>query len=110
MPKFCYTDKQLLVEQWINQAGFRTRLEVVFGRYCADIMIDELQSVVEVDGRQHYKKQSDKRDKVLQEEFGIVKILHIPTSIKKKEFDEVFGEWIDGFEDDGEKGVSCVSV
>jgi very-short-patch-repair endonuclease len=94
MPQFYYTPKQLEVESWINQAGFRTRLEAVTGRYSADIMIDEIQSVVEVDGRQHYKKEIEKRDKVLKEECGIVKILHLPSNIKKKDFDVIFGEWI----------------
>ena len=98
MPQYFYTPKQLEVESWINQAGFRTSLETILGRYCADIMIEELQSVVEVDGKQHYKKEIEKRDKVLKEELGIVKILHLPSNITKEKFDIIFGEWINDAE------------
>ncbi len=32
-----YTNKQLLVESWVNELGFCTELEKVFGKFCTDI-------------------------------------------------------------------------
>jgi very-short-patch-repair endonuclease len=95
MPQCFYTPKQLEVESWINEFGLRTQLEKIVGQYSVDIFIPEINMVVEVDGKQHYKKEIERRDKVLKEEFEIAKILHIPFSIKKEEFDIIFGEWID---------------
>ena len=96
MPQYFYTPKQLEVEKWINEAGFRTSLEVVMGYFCADIYLPETNMVVEVDGKQHYKREIERRDKYLKEEVKVEKILHLPSNIKKKDFDKIFGEWING--------------
>jgi very-short-patch-repair endonuclease len=85
-----YTDKQKEVEKWINQIGFRTELESVFGKYCADIYIPELNWIVEVDGPSHYKKRDNKRDTELREEHKIENIMHVKVEIKESDFKPTF--------------------
>lgn len=85
-----YTDKQKIVEKWINKLGFRTELEVTFGKYCVDIYIPELNWVVEVDGPSHYKKRDEKRDKELKEDHKIEVIVHVKVDIKEEDFKSVF--------------------
>jgi very-short-patch-repair endonuclease len=91
VPDKFFTGKQLTIEKWINECGFRTELEVTFGRYCVDIYISEdLNWVVEVDGPTHYKKKDDKRDKVLMEEYGIENIIHVKVNINEENFKNMF--------------------
>jgi very-short-patch-repair endonuclease len=86
-----YTDKQLLVESWINQLGFRTDLETVFGEYSADIFLPELLLIVEVDGPSHkFKKRDKKRDDKLRNEHGLKDVLRIPVAIKEEAFKKLF--------------------
>ena len=101
-----YTAKQLEIENVINNIGFQTNLEEVFGPYCVDIWIPELKVAVEVDGIDHYKKDSDKRDEFLKENYNIKDILHVSSGIGKREFAIVFTEWIERIfkDNDAEKG------
>jgi very-short-patch-repair endonuclease len=101
-----YTAKQLELENVINNIGFQTNLEEAFGPFCADIVIPELGVIIEVDGIDHWQKDSDKRDSFLKENYGIKDILHVSSNIGKREFGIVFVEWIERiFKDDSaEKG------
>jgi very-short-patch-repair endonuclease len=87
-----YTEKQREIEKWINECGFRTELEVPFGRYCADIYIPELNWVVEVDGPAHkYKKKKDKlRDQDIIDNHKVEHVLRVRVAIGKEVFKEVF--------------------
>jgi len=91
-----YTPKQLQVEKWVNELGFRTELEYPVKQYCLDIYIPELNWGVEVDGSCHvFKKGRDKRrDKRLIEEYGIEHVFRVrndtPEVVFKTSFvDEV---------------------
>lgn len=86
-----YTDKQMLVESWINQIGFRTDLEKVFGEFSVDIYVPELNIVVEVDGPHHmFKKRDKKRDDKLRKEHGIVDVWRFSVAIEEQSFKELF--------------------
>ena len=101
-----YTKKQLEVENWINNLGFQTELEKVYGKFCADIFIPELNWIIEVDGMGHWKKKDEKRDNYLYENFGIDHIIHVKSDIRKEQFRQVFLDNIERkFKDAGfEKG------
>jgi len=43
-------------------------------------ILSELQIVVECEGKQHYKKANEKRDKFLLNEYGISKVVHIKAA------------------------------
>lgn len=90
MPKFHYTDKQLKVEKYINEVGFRTELEKVYGQYCVDIWLPELNWVVEIDGPTHWNKERQKRDAMLMKEHNIAYILHYESNISKARFIDNF--------------------
>lgn len=86
-----YTDKQILVESWINNIGFRTDLETVFGEYAVDIYIAELNIAVEVDGPCHkFKKRDKKRDDRLRTYHNLTDIIRVPVDITEKEFKRLF--------------------
>jgi very-short-patch-repair endonuclease len=87
-----YTDKQKEIEKWINECGFRTELEVPFGRFCADIYIPELNWIVEVDGPAHkYKKKRDKqRDAELVSIHKVDYVLRVRVAIGQEVFKEMF--------------------
>ena len=90
-----YTTKQLELESVINNIGFQTNLEEVMDPYCLDIWLPECKVAVEVDGPDHWQKDSDKRDTYLKENYAIKDILHVPAGIGKREFARVFIEWIE---------------
>ena len=79
-----FTDKQILVEKWLNQMGFQTDLERVYGSYCCDIALEN-DWVVEIDGPRHYPKEILKRDIELKN-LGVKEIIHVPIDISKDEF------------------------
>lgn len=79
-----YTEKQLEVEKLVNKFGFMTELEKVFGIYCVDIWVPELDWVIEVDGPQHYEKRDFKRDQELFE-MGVKFFTHIKVSDNQDE-------------------------
>jgi very-short-patch-repair endonuclease len=86
-----YTDKQMLVETWINRLGFRTDLETVFGEYAVDIYITELNIAVEVDGPSHkFKKRDKKRDSKLRTEYGLKDVLRVDVAITEEAFKKLF--------------------
>jgi len=85
-----YTDKQIEVENWINNLGFQTELEQVFGVFCADIYIPELNWIIEIDGPQHYGAKDDRRDAYLFSQYKIFYIMHVKSTIKKNEFKILF--------------------
>jgi len=86
-----YTDKQMLVETWINRLGFRTDLETVFGEYSVDIFVPELQIAVEVDSPYHkFKKRDKKRDIKLKEEHGLKAVLRVDVAITEEVFNKLF--------------------
>lgn len=86
-----YTDKQVLVESWINRLGFRTDLEAVFGEYAVDIYVPELNIAVEVDGPSHmFKKRDKKRDEKLIKVHGLKKVFRVPVNITEKDFEKSF--------------------
>jgi len=87
-----YTDKQREVEKWVNESGFRTELEVPFGRFCADIYIPELNWIVEIDGPAHkYKKKKDRnRDLELIGIHKVEHVLRVRVAIGKDVFKKLF--------------------
>ena len=93
-PQFFLTDKQLLVNDWIQSMGFITDLEVVLGKYCADIIIPELKAIVEIDWPSHYKSEMKKRDEELKRDYDIDHVVHIPVEIEKKEFENQFNDFL----------------
>ena len=104
-----YTDKQREVEKWINECGFRTELEVPFGRFCADIFLPEANVICEVDGPAHkYKKKKDRlRDEELINIHGIKGVIRVRVAIGKEVFKEMFVREIKKFigEDPFENGA-----
>jgi len=72
-----FTNKQIKVNNWINEIGFQTEMEKVFGKYCVDIYIPELNWVIELDGFGHWAKKDEKRDNYLYSEFKISYIIHL---------------------------------
>ena len=93
-----YTDKQREVEKWINESGFRTELEVPFGRFSADIFLPDKNVVVEVDGPAHkYKKKKDRlRDEELVTIHKITKVIRVRVAIGKEVFKEMFLKEMEG--------------
>ena len=53
-------------------------------------ILSELQIVVECEGKQHYKKANEKRDKFLLNEYGISKVVHIKAADKRKQIKRLF--------------------
>lgn len=90
-----FTKDELKINQWINNLGYRTEMQVVYGQYCADIEICDLKTIVEIDGPQHYQKEIKKRDKYLYENFDINLIFHFSVNIKYEEFKKIFLEGIE---------------
>ena len=90
-----YTDKQLLVENWLTQMGFLVELEKSFGSFCVDIWLPEIDWVVEIDGPQHYQKEKDNRDVLLFAQ-GIKGITHVSVEIERERFEEIFADGIEG--------------
>ncbi len=89
-----FTKKQIEVNNWINDIGFQTEMEKVFGRYCVDIYIPELNVAVELDGFGHWPKKDEKRDAYLMHEQKILSIFHVVSKISKKDFYEDFKFWV----------------
>jgi hypothetical protein len=90
MPVFHYTDRQLEIEKLINKAGFRTQLEVPAGQYCIDLLIPELDDlIVEVQGPQHYKKATERREADLRE-LGYKYFVYVPVTYTDQEFLQLF--------------------
>ena len=97
-----YTDKQRDLEKWINQCGFRTELEVPFGRFCADIFLPEISWVIECDGPAHkYKKKKDRlRDEELVALHGVKHVLRVRVAIGQEVFKKLFIEEVKRIEGD----------
>jgi hypothetical protein len=90
-----FTSKQLMVANWIQNIGFQTELEQIFGRFCVDIYIPEIHAAVEIDGDSHYQKKDNKRDEWLKENYKLEHILHVDFGISKRDFKMIFLEWIE---------------
>lgn len=83
-----YTDKQIKLNNWINEIGFQTEMEKVFGKYCVDIYLPELAWVVELDGFGHWPKKEKKRDSYLLNECYVNNVVHIEYKLATKEYVE----------------------
>lgn len=83
-----FTNKQIEINNWINEIGFQTEMEKVFGKYCVDFYLPELNWVIELDGFGHWPKKEKKRDDYLCTNFGIDDIIHIEYKKAKKEYVE----------------------
>lgn len=84
-----FTKSQLKINDWVRELGFQTEMERVFGKYCVDIFIPELNWAVEVDGPVgHLKKGDLKRDKYLYLEWKIDNVIHVKNEVGEKELKE----------------------
>ena len=104
-----FTKVQNNVERWISDLGFKVLSEVGVEQYVADLVVNELDLIVEVDGPSHRKlppegrlitKESiwkEKRDVVLLNYFKNG-IFHIPVSITEERFKQEFMKLIRGLE------------
>ena len=97
MPIYHYTKRQKEIQNLIHKQGFGTILEVPVDRFCMDIVVPELDNlVVEIQGPQHYKKQTEDREKIIRE-YGYKYFLYVPVSFSDEEFlkllDEKLKEW-----------------
>jgi hypothetical protein len=50
-----FTKEQKQIEKWITDLGFKVKSEVGIEEYTADLVINELGMIVEVDGPSHRK-------------------------------------------------------
>jgi very-short-patch-repair endonuclease len=101
---FYFTKKQNEVESLVSEMGFRVRAEVDIEQYRADLFIEELQLIIEVDGPSHkrLKKEGElvtvdspkisQRDKILLD-FCPNGVWHIPVDMDndllKEEFQKI---------------------
>jgi hypothetical protein len=89
-PIYCYTDRQLEIQRLLHKEGFGTILEVPVDRFCIDIVIPELdECVVEIQGPQHYKKQTEEREKIVRQ-YGYKYFIYVPVSYSDDEFLKLF--------------------
>jgi very-short-patch-repair endonuclease len=92
MPIFNYTKRQLEIQNLIHKEGFGTQLEVPVDRFCIDILIPELDNlIIEVQGPQHYKRQTENRERIIRE-YGYKYFLYIPVQYSNDEFLKAFDE------------------
>lgn len=61
-------------------------MEVPVDRFCIDIVVPELDNlVVEVQGPQHYQKQTETREKIIRD-YGYKYFLYVPVQATDEEF------------------------
>jgi len=96
-----FTKKQLEIERLIINMGFKVRAEVDIEQYRADLFINELSLIIEIDGPSHRKLKKEgklvnsiesamnKRDKILLQ-YAPSGIWHIPVDIEDDIFEEEF--------------------
>ena len=90
MPIYHYTKRQLEIQNLIHKQGFGTILEVPVDRFCIDIIIPELDNmVVEVQGPQHYNKQTQDRESIIRT-YGFKYFLYVPVQYTDEEFLKLF--------------------
>ena len=88
-----YTQKQLLLSQWIRELGFGNTLEKNFPPYFLDIYIEELGIGIEVDSNYHISKKRDAvRDAYLKNNFKVTVIRVNEKEIKPKNKVKLLGD------------------
>lgn len=87
-----FTRGQLDLNKIIQKLGFQTIMEYEIGGYVIDIYLPNFNLGVEFDGIFHWRRRDEKRDRYLEEQFGI-KTLRV-TDLKNKELEEKIREFI----------------
>jgi len=98
---FYFTKKQNEIESLVSEMGFRVRSEVDVEQYRADLFIDELKLIIEIDGPSHKRLKKEgklvtidtpglkQRDRILLD-FCPYGVWHIPVDMDNDLFKEEF--------------------
>jgi very-short-patch-repair endonuclease len=70
-PQKTDTSQQQRFVSWCRELGLAIQLETPFGPYWADIYLEEIGIIIELDGPYHNRKRDEKRDQYIQDNFDI---------------------------------------